>query len=98
MCIIASTYTEMNAISKGVSLGIYKDGKQKGLEALKGGSQPYVDLMGRRYEFLFEMMYYISIFLFDRMQVHSSLCPIQRCFTTLQTTLSNTQRSLACPS
>ncbi|KAJ3987298.1 hypothetical protein F5890DRAFT_1472383 [Lentinula detonsa] len=45
---IASSYTEMNALSKGVSLGIYKDGKQKGLEAVKGGTQPYVDLMGRR--------------------------------------------------
>ncbi|KAK0206458.1 hypothetical protein DFS33DRAFT_1255799 [Desarmillaria ectypa] len=45
---IASVYTEMNALSKGVSLGIYKDGKQKGLDAIKGGSQPYVELMGRR--------------------------------------------------
>ncbi|KAE9410642.1 hypothetical protein BT96DRAFT_984149 [Gymnopus androsaceus JB14] len=45
---IASSYTEMNAIAKGVSLGIYKDGKQKGLEAVKGGTQPYVDIMGRR--------------------------------------------------
>ncbi|PBK72668.1 hypothetical protein ARMSODRAFT_1015507 [Armillaria solidipes] len=44
---IASVYTEMNALSKGVSLGIYKDGKQKGLDAIKGGSQPYVELMGR---------------------------------------------------
>lgn len=39
----------MNALSKGVSLGIYKDGKQKGLDAIKGGSQPYVELMGRRF-------------------------------------------------
>ncbi|KAJ3901220.1 hypothetical protein F5879DRAFT_348171 [Lentinula edodes] len=45
---IASSYTEMNALSKGVSLGIYREGKQKGLEATKGGTQPYVDLMGRR--------------------------------------------------
>ncbi|KIK68059.1 hypothetical protein GYMLUDRAFT_154641 [Collybiopsis luxurians FD-317 M1] len=45
---IASSYTEMNAISKGVSLGIYKDGEQNGLEATKGGPQPYVELMGRR--------------------------------------------------
>ncbi|KAJ4478208.1 hypothetical protein J3R30DRAFT_3657519 [Lentinula aciculospora] len=45
---IASSYTEMNALSKGVSLGIFKEGKQKGLEAAKGGAQPYVDLMGRR--------------------------------------------------
>ncbi|KAJ3896051.1 hypothetical protein GG344DRAFT_85526 [Lentinula edodes] len=45
---IASSYTEMNALSKGVSLGIYKEGKQKGLEAAKGGTQPYVVLMGRR--------------------------------------------------
>ncbi|KAJ3488378.1 hypothetical protein NLI96_g2901 [Meripilus lineatus] len=45
---IATVYTEMNAISKGVSLGIYKEGKQEGREAKKDGSQPYVDLMGRR--------------------------------------------------
>lgn len=45
----ASVYTEMNAISKGVSLGIYGEGKRKGIEASKDGSQPYVDLMGRRY-------------------------------------------------
>ncbi|KAF9076721.1 hypothetical protein BDP27DRAFT_1209460 [Rhodocollybia butyracea] len=45
---IASSYTEMNAISKGVSLGMYKDGKQNGLEAVTGGTQPYVNLMGRR--------------------------------------------------
>ncbi|KAF5390683.1 hypothetical protein D9757_002723 [Collybiopsis confluens] len=45
---IASSYTEMNAISKGVSLGIYKNGEEEELEATKGGSQPYVELMGRR--------------------------------------------------
>ena len=38
----------MNAITKGVSLGIYADGKQKGVEASRTGSQPYVELMGRR--------------------------------------------------
>ncbi|GJE84210.1 hypothetical protein PsYK624_002860 [Phanerochaete sordida] len=45
---IASVYTEMNAISKGVSIGLYDAAKQKGVEASRGGSQPYVDLMGRR--------------------------------------------------
>ncbi|KAF8621640.1 hypothetical protein AX15_007658 [Amanita polypyramis BW_CC] len=45
---IAAVYTEMNAISKEVSLGIYDQGKDKGLDAEKKGSQPYVDLMGRR--------------------------------------------------
>ncbi|KAI1795200.1 hypothetical protein LXA43DRAFT_970848 [Ganoderma leucocontextum] len=45
---IASVYTEMNAITKGVSLGIYRDGKQDGREASRTGSQPYVELMGRR--------------------------------------------------
>ncbi|KAM6495818.1 hypothetical protein JOM56_008524 [Amanita muscaria] len=44
---IAGVYTEMNAISKGVSLGIYEQGKEKGLDAEKDGSQPFVDLMGR---------------------------------------------------
>ena len=47
--ITAAVYTEMNAISKGVSLGIYERGKEQGLDAKKEGSQPYFDLMGRRY-------------------------------------------------
>ncbi|KAF8238751.1 hypothetical protein L208DRAFT_1240565 [Tricholoma matsutake] len=45
---IASVYTEMNAVTKGVSIGIYQTGKERGMEAMKGGSQPYVELMGRR--------------------------------------------------
>jgi len=45
---IASVYTEMNAISKGVSLGIFDENKRRGVEASPSGSQPYVDLMGRR--------------------------------------------------
>ncbi|KAI0750715.1 hypothetical protein C8Q80DRAFT_1153578 [Daedaleopsis nitida] len=45
---IASVYTEMNARTKGVSLGIYAQGKQNGMEASRTGSQPYVELMGRR--------------------------------------------------
>lgn len=44
----ASVYTEMNAITKGVSLGIFDKSKGKGVEAAQRGSQPYVDLMGRR--------------------------------------------------
>lgn len=48
----ASAYTEMNAISKGVSIGLYDEAKKSGVEASKGGSQPYVDLMGRRYVLL----------------------------------------------
>jgi hypothetical protein len=44
----ASAYTDMNAISKGVSLGIYKPEKGKNMEAARSGAQPYVDLMGRR--------------------------------------------------
>ncbi|GLB33886.1 hypothetical protein LshimejAT787_0107700 [Lyophyllum shimeji] len=46
---IASVYTEMNAVMKGVSLGIYESGKERGMEAVKGGSQSYIELMGRRY-------------------------------------------------
>lgn len=38
----------MNAVTKGVSIGIYQAGKERGLEAMQGGSQPYVELMGRR--------------------------------------------------
>ncbi|KAL0576922.1 hypothetical protein V5O48_005068 [Marasmius crinis-equi] len=45
---IASVYTEMNAISKGVTLGIFEEGKEKGLDASRGGTQPYVDFIGRR--------------------------------------------------
>ncbi|KAJ6485137.1 hypothetical protein C8R47DRAFT_1130904 [Mycena vitilis] len=45
---IATVYTEMNAISKGVSMGIYKHGTDRAAEASKVGSQPYVELMGRR--------------------------------------------------
>ncbi|KAI0308853.1 hypothetical protein OF83DRAFT_1253700 [Amylostereum chailletii] len=45
---IASVYTELNAISKGVSLGIYDKRKQKNIEASPTGAQPYVELMGRR--------------------------------------------------
>ena len=47
MRVKASVYTEMNAISKGVSIGVYDKGKEKDLDA-SGGSQPYVQLMGRR--------------------------------------------------
>ncbi|KAF8517789.1 hypothetical protein JB92DRAFT_2809579 [Gautieria morchelliformis] len=45
---IASVYTEMNATSKGVRLGIFEEGKGKGMEATQGDGQPYVDFMGRR--------------------------------------------------
>ncbi|KIJ56871.1 hypothetical protein M422DRAFT_238464 [Sphaerobolus stellatus SS14] len=44
---IASVYTEMNATSKGVGLGIFEEGKGKGLEATAGGGQPFVEFMGR---------------------------------------------------
>lgn len=44
----ASAYTEINAISKGVSLGIEEKDKGKNLEASRVGTQPYIDLMGRR--------------------------------------------------
>ncbi|KAF5363885.1 hypothetical protein D9756_000451 [Leucocoprinus leucothites] len=46
--ISASVYTEMNAVSKGISLGVFKEGKGQGMEASSKGSQPYVDIMGRR--------------------------------------------------
>lgn len=42
----------MNAVAKGVSLGIYDKDNDRGKEAVKDGSQPYVDLMGRRYVYL----------------------------------------------
>ncbi|KAG8953737.1 hypothetical protein FRC04_001942 [Tulasnella sp. 424] len=42
---IASVYTEMNAASKGVSIGIYAPSKNNEYEA--GSTQPFVDLLGR---------------------------------------------------
>lgn len=45
---IGAAYTEMNAVSKGASLGIFKERDKIGMEAVKGGAQPYVELMGRR--------------------------------------------------
>ena len=44
----ASAYTEMNAVSKGVSIGVHASGKGKEASRSTGGSQPYVELMGRR--------------------------------------------------
>jgi len=44
----ASVYTEMNAISKGVSLGLFDETRKKGVEPIKDSIQPYVDLLGRR--------------------------------------------------
>ena len=44
----ASVYTEMNAVSKGISLGLYDKKKEQGLEASTNGAQPYVELIGRR--------------------------------------------------
>ncbi len=45
---LASVYTEMNAVSKGLSLGLFDEGKRKNTEASPTGTQPYVELMGRR--------------------------------------------------
>ncbi|KZT35553.1 hypothetical protein SISSUDRAFT_1131050 [Sistotremastrum suecicum HHB10207 ss-3] len=45
---IASVYTELNAISRGVASGIFDSKKADGMEAKSLGSQPYVELMGRR--------------------------------------------------
>ncbi|KAG9047482.1 hypothetical protein FS837_002128 [Tulasnella sp. UAMH 9824] len=43
---IASVYTEMNAASKGVSIGIYAPSKND--EYASGSTQPFVELMGRK--------------------------------------------------
>ncbi|KAG2156137.1 hypothetical protein DEU56DRAFT_765719 [Suillus clintonianus] len=45
---IASVYTEMNAISKGVSIGLFDKTRKKEIEPIKDSTQPYVDLLGRR--------------------------------------------------
>ena len=46
--VLASVYTEMNATSKGVKLGIFEEGRGKGMEPAQASGQPYVDFMGRR--------------------------------------------------
>lgn len=38
----------MNAVSKGVSIGVYNPGIGKEAQKSMDGAQPYVDLMGRR--------------------------------------------------
>lgn len=38
----------MNATTKGVNLGIYEKGKEKGMEPSGTTAQPHVELMGRR--------------------------------------------------
>jgi len=43
---IASVYTEMNATSKGISLGMFGAGKNADYEV--GSAQPFVELMGRQ--------------------------------------------------
>ncbi|KAG9218957.1 hypothetical protein CCMSSC00406_0001367 [Pleurotus cornucopiae] len=45
---IASVYTEMNAISKGVALGVFDKSRANDGSASRNGSQPYVDFIGRR--------------------------------------------------
>lgn len=46
----ASVYTEMNAVSKGVSLGVFDKKRETDLKAAHAEveAQPYVDLLGRR--------------------------------------------------
>ena len=44
----ASVYTEMNAVSKAVSIGVHSPNKGEGTQEPTDGSQPYVNLMGRR--------------------------------------------------
>ena len=46
----ASVYTDMNAVSKGVALGIYDKKRETDLKAAHAEveAQPYVDLLGRR--------------------------------------------------
>ncbi|KAF8845863.1 hypothetical protein BDN67DRAFT_961513 [Paxillus ammoniavirescens] len=45
---IGSVYTEMNAVTKGVFLGLIDESRKKEIEPISGERQPYVDLMGRR--------------------------------------------------
>lgn len=44
----ANVYTEMNATSKSVSIGMRSPNKDRATREVVNGSQPYVDLMGRR--------------------------------------------------
>ncbi|KAH7105546.1 hypothetical protein BKA62DRAFT_826817 [Auriculariales sp. MPI-PUGE-AT-0066] len=45
---ISAAYTEMNAISKGVSVGVMNKARGEHIELEQDDAQPYVDLMGRR--------------------------------------------------
>ncbi|KIK92718.1 hypothetical protein PAXRUDRAFT_146685 [Paxillus rubicundulus Ve08.2h10] len=45
---IGSVYTEMNAVTKGVFLGLVDESRKKEIEPIPGERQPYVNLMGRR--------------------------------------------------
>ena len=55
---IASVYTELNAVSKGTSLGIFTKDDDRGVEAAKDGSQPYIELMGRRWVKIVQLQVY----------------------------------------
>jgi len=44
----ASVYTEMNAVSKGVSIGVYSPNKERAPHKSMNETQPYVELMDRR--------------------------------------------------
>ncbi|KAG5342547.1 hypothetical protein C0989_000675 [Termitomyces sp. Mn162] len=67
---IASVYTEMNAMTKGVSLGIYQNRKEQGREAVKGGSQSYIEFMGRRM--------WVSVSRYSQHTSHQSTRPLYR--------------------
>ncbi|KAJ7068338.1 hypothetical protein C8F01DRAFT_1017602, partial [Mycena amicta] len=45
---IASVFTEINALAKGISIGKYNKSVASGMEGSPTGTQPYVDIMGRR--------------------------------------------------
>ncbi|KAG9040204.1 hypothetical protein FRB95_000133 [Tulasnella sp. JGI-2019a] len=44
---IASVYTELNATSKGISIGVFDESKNR--DHVAGSTQPFVELMGRKW-------------------------------------------------
>lgn len=44
----ASVYTELNAVSRGITLGVYAKGKDGSHEVGSNDAQSFIELMGRR--------------------------------------------------
>ena len=48
-------------MTKGVFLGISQSGKERDMEVVKGGSQSYIEFMGRRYVRSVRIVLFMSV-------------------------------------